>query len=252
MDAFINVVSSVDLATKKEFLKHLQKIVTDETNELKSQARVADINNYVGYEDNFVIENSEELNNVLNDLNTLNLSSSSREGISKTWLTSTDQPYSWMSSTGPVVNHPKPLLKTPAIKTLLERINNEKGLELNSCLVSFYPSEKVSLSLHTDNECTMDQTQPICNLSIGSPRAIKFYRITQNHNDIPQETILMQSRSLCTMKPGCQSLFKHKVPQGTTPGHRFSLSFRRIKTSPPCNEQPMTLRPINITTQTNK
>ena len=232
MDAFLNVVSSVDLASKKEFLKCLQKIITDETNEIKAKSKFADVNGYVTYEEDFLDEDSEVYQNVLVDLNALNLNTSPREGISKTWLTLSDQPYSWMSMKGPVINHPQSMLKTPGIQNILDKINTNNNISLNSCLVSFYPSEKISLSLHSDNEASLDQTQPICNLSIGSTRAIDFLRITQNHNEIPQKTINMKSRSLCTMHPGCQPLFKHRIPQGTVAGSRFILSFRCIKTSP--------------------
>ena len=171
MDAFKSLVYQVDLITKKEFLKYLQAMITEDTNKQKSEAKLkaktANADDYITYEEDYITQDSELSISIMSDLNGLNLSSSTRNGISRVWLTSKNEPYSWMSKKGPIVNIPKPLENTPAIKKIMDNLDKEKGLALNSCLVSLYPSQKVSLGLHSDNESTLDQQQPICNLSIG-------------------------------------------------------------------------------------
>ena len=251
MESFIDLVSSVDLATKQEYLKCLEKMIAEDKINVKKEAKVANIDEYVQYEDNFIVEGSDLHKKYLVDYDKFRSASSSRQGITNSWLTQKDTPYSWMSSKGPVVNHPKPISEFPGALEGLNMINKKWGYRLNACLVSYHPSEKTSLSLHTDNESILDHSQPIVNVCFGVTRRIEYLRITQNHNERPLKAIELKPSSVFTMLPGCQSFFKHRVPQGTSPGDRILFSYRAIKETPnitpPVSSAPNQIpRPSNL------
>ncbi len=91
---------------------------------------------------------------------------------------------------------------------------------------------QVSTSLHADDEDTLDHTQPICNLTIGSSRSIEF--VTKENKPKPVCNILMKNRSVVHMKPGTQEKLKHMVRGDTRKKRelRFSLSFRALAKKP--------------------
>ena len=125
METFKNLVSSVDLATKQEYLKCLEKLIAEEKINIKKEAKVANINDYVQYEDNFIVEGSDLHKKYLEDFDKIRSVSSSRQGISNSWLTQKDTPYSWMSSKGPAVNHPKSISEYPGALEGLNMINKK-------------------------------------------------------------------------------------------------------------------------------
>ena len=246
METFINLVSAVDLATKQAYLKCLEKMITEEKINVKKEAKVANINDFVHYEDNFIVEGSDLHEKYLVDYEKFRSASSSIKEISNSWLTQKDTPYSWMSSKGPVINHPKPISEYAGALEGLNLINEKWGYRLNACLVSYHPSEKTSLSLHTDNESILDHSQPIVNVCFGVTRRIEYLRITQNHNERPLKAIELKPLSVFKMLPGCQSFFKHRVPQGTLPGDRILFSYRAIK------ETPNIIPPVVVPTASNQ
>lgn len=85
--------------------------------------------------------------------------------------------------------------------------------------------------LHSDNESsTMDQNNPICNVSLGTTRKLNLFRKDNTGRQAPVISTTILDRSLTIMKAGCQQVLNHVVPVGNVPGIRYSLSFRHVST----------------------
>ena len=248
MEHFKNLLDGLghaDLSMAKAMVKLLENKIISLNKEIKSYSAEAKIEEYVTYENNYIPDSDNELG-LISDLESLGLKSSSAK-TQHVWLTLDEQPYSWMSSQGKVVNNPPYSINsqnTTFIKNLMDKINEDKGVNMNSCLVTFYPSKDTNLSLHADDEINVNQTTPICNVSIGAPRTLEFLSKSQNSTDLPALKIELTSGSLCTMLPGCQVYFKHRIPRGSIEGHRYSLSFRNV------NNDTSTILPDNSSPST--
>ena len=223
MDNITSFINTADL----HILRELDDFVKNKIIEKENSANVKD---YVSVKKEFITDlGGVEYQSILSDLDLLKLKKTHKKDIQTAWLTLNNEPYNWKSRTGVVINEPKDINSVPYIKKTMERINSELKVNLNSCLVSYYPSADITLRLHSDNEFSIDQSQPICTLSVGSPRNFAIYEKTQNSKEDPVYSVELTAGSLCVMKAGCQSLYKHKIPAGNIPGHRYSLSFRHIK-----------------------
>lgn len=232
MDIFNELLDNADINLMKLMKAAVEQRIVKTINENKVKMPTADINEFVTYKESYLPEESSvEFQGLLADLEDIHLDKTSKSGIETAWLSSANQSYSWMSSQGPVHNQPKDINDSKFIKQIMENINSEFDLKLNSCLVSYYSNKKVTNSLHADDEPTMDNSQPICIVSLGAHRSIQFYRKSQHHSAQPHHIIGLKSGSLCSMLKGCQDYFKHRIPSGEEDGHRYSLSFRRIRST---------------------
>ena len=147
------------------------------------------------------------------------------------WLSKVNIPYHFGGKT----YQAKLITNLENITTIMEKLNANLDLELDACLVTRYHSEDQFLSLHQDDEDIIDQSQSICNISIGSTRQIEFWDSGSEETGQLKSTLVQVEGPLVIMKPGCQSHLWHKVPQGKdNAGVRYSLSFRKVKLpSPP-------------------
>ena len=146
------------------------------------------------------------------------------------WLTLDNEPYTWEASSGKkFVNKPSNLSDYPSIMKLMEEINAKYNVDMNSCLVTYFHDGKSSIRLHQDAEKELDCDSPICVFSIGGTRSIEFLSRFSTATESPLLTVSPVEGDLYLMKPGCQSLFKHRVPrvQKGVVSPRYSLSFRK-------------------------
>jgi len=149
---------------------------------------------------------------------------------SSIWLSDTDESYDWKSTTSGKTfsNKAHRLSDLQGINELCGKINAEMNVELNSCLVTFYPSGTAGLRLHADNEVDMDRNSPICVVSFGADRRVDFLHKYQSTTSTPLLTLSPGNGSLYSMLPGCQEFFRHRVKADKTAnGPRISLSFRK-------------------------
>ena len=105
--------------------------------------------------------------------------------------------------------------------------------DMDSCLVTRYPSNKSALRLHKDQEPLISQTSSICTVSLGAPRELSFFLDGKGDKSTPDLVLPATDRTMNIMKPGAQSKMKHAVfpadgDDEKTPNVRFSLSFRKI------------------------
>ena len=110
----------------------------------------------------------------------------------------------------------------------------------DSAHISYYSSGSVFLSLHSDDEEVLDQSQPISILSIGADRQIDFFSKHATGRHAAVKSIVLKEGSLCIMKPGCQSRFRHRIPASNIMvGERFSISRRQVISEAPADKSPV-------------
>ena len=154
--------------------------------------------------------------------------SKSPNKVRNKFISTINEPYSWKAGSSMVENKPVSFENVPNIKSLMDHLNSKFDLKLNSVLVSHYKSGLVNTRLHDDGEDTMDQSQPICVLSVGVQRRIEFFsKHIDTLNRKADLTLAPVSGSLYIMKAGCQQNFRHRVRKNKNIRKgRFCLSFR--------------------------
>lgn len=96
------------------------------------------------------------------------------------------------------------------------------------CLVNRYVDGESTMGLHADDEDDVDQSVPICSVSFGALRDLKF-KPTKNNDDC--FTVPLHDGHILFMSDPTQKNWKHAVPKRRkckTP--RVSLTFRKVFT----------------------
>lgn len=221
------LLNSIQTASDKE----LQDIMDAAQAELDHRR----LRNFVGYVPNYITD--ELAANLIKDGESLDLPINPRKHSSQ-WLSPVNEPYIF-NDTNPI-HHAKNITEFPAICKVRDLINADPGLSasVDSCLVFMYPNTNTAISPHSDNEDSIDQQQPICNISLGVSRTIEF--ITSSaHKHVA--SVKMHHRSLTVMKAGAQSVLKHTVrPENNglvgEGGIRWCFSFRARAKRIPTND----------------
>jgi alkylated DNA repair dioxygenase AlkB/lysophospholipase L1-like esterase len=214
LDSFVEHVPdlSLDKATSDGILVELQNLIPMDTHELKTGAQ-----------------------------------HTNRSKVITQWLSPSPEYYNY----GKVVNKPKPVADHPCISKLMAIVNQHPSStgDMDACLISFFPSDTAALSLHKDDEELISQQSSICTVSFGATRDLEFVkdgkktkkRMPDYSADI---TLPAVDGSMNVMKPGAQSVMKHRVKKGLPgSGSRFSISFRKISLPSipsPIQQQPPT------------
>ncbi len=193
-------------------------------------------NKYVEHIKDFC-QDEKLLENVLKECESLDLNSK-RTKTALQWLSTSSDPYVYPDAT-PV--HPaKDISQFPSINKLLSLVNQSTEVigPLDSCLILKYNSGQSSLSLHADDEPSIDQDKSICSFSLGCERTIEFYEKGKKPKRV--KDIRMTNNSLVIMRPGTQQHLKHCVRAECSKDSkdnvqsqvRYSLSFRAITKAP--------------------
>ena len=200
------------------------------------------------YVEHVNLDISAELsNNIMDELKSLELRSrptKNKAPVIKTqWLSPVDVEYNYSN----VINTPKPIADFPHICQLMDMVNADPHTvgKMSAALVSCMSNPKTHLGLHADNEDLIDQNTSICTVSFGPPRVLEFVSNTtkpviKGKSKIYQTDLSLPAtnHSLNIMKPGCQQVMRHRVPNGTEPGVRYSISFRCLVPQP--DKAPLT------------
>ena len=141
------------------------------------------------------------------------------------------EPYVYSNKT--VNLTPIPLEFSIGISDVLDWVNWYFGTDFNSVLINRYVNKNVAIDWHQDNECNVDQNQPIMTLSIGATR-----RFWVSDSKVKETRTLeymkeLKSNSIFVMKSGLQESHYHKLDSGRKHlkeecGKRYSLTFRRL------------------------
>ena len=214
-------IRTLNIEKQKELLLFLQ----DEIDNVKTTEE-ANIDEYVEYVPEYFPEDDESvfIQGLYADFKSAGLKAHKPNKVSTKWFGNEVYEY------GNTKHHPNPIDKEkyPFLKELLERAHNDPRCgSPNSSLMGIFPSAEACLKAHADNEENLDHTQPITVFSFGSDdRDVEFFPRSKHHNDTSDDGLLkrirLANRSMYIMKPGCQQLFKHRVPQAKQQtGERF-------------------------------
>ena len=224
---FQNLVSGLSLPQLLDCRDILNKCINQAYNERETEIRSKNVKDFVVYDKDFLSKDSVQLNCIKSEVESLGLKCNNNN-TATTWLTTTDQEYKWKTGSGKfTVKKPVNFDQYPGIKNLLADVNDKYGTDLNSCLVGYMENGHSTLRPHDDNEPCFDKTQPICVVTIGTPRKVEF--LSKHSSVKPDLAITPHDGSIYTMKPGCQDFFNHQIRADRRVKHeRFSLSFRRM------------------------
>ena len=195
-----------------------------------------DISSFVEHVDDLVLD-EELICSVKDELGALKLTFPPQK-VNTQWISPSSESYNY----GKVINNPKPIAEFPNISKLMDLVNSHHSTtgDMDACLVSCFPSPQAKLRIHKDDEPLISQTSSICTLSLGAPRTLEFIKDGNKKkskkkliNDLSADIELPATdRSMNVMKPGAQSVMRHRVKAGVSiPGNsdvRYSLSFRKI------------------------
>ncbi len=201
----------------------LQKLITAAEKELEFRK----LRELVEYVPDVLDDNLRD--EVMRDCDSLNLPDSLRKASSQ-WLSSMDEPYIY-PDTNPV-HHAIDIKQFPAICKVMDKFNVQFNATNDSCLILKYTTSSTSTSWHADDEENLDHSEPICNLTIGASRVIKF-ATKSGHKDLC--SIDMRDKGVVVMKPGTQKLLLHAVRGDNNKSKtlRYSLSFRTLAKATP-------------------
>ena len=140
-----------------------------------------------------------------------------------------------------IFKSPLSINEFPNISKLMDIVNMHPSTtgDMNSFLVTRYPSNRASLSLHCDNEKIISQCSSICTVSFGAPRELQTVfngKLLENGkpDTSPDLTLPAIDKTMNVMKPGAQNLIKQAVrpsynlTDAEDSQVRFSISFRKI------------------------
>jgi len=147
-------------------------------------------------------------------------------------------PYTYGAGRGVRTYHPQPF--HPVMMAIRKLVEDVTGSVLEVSFLNMYsgglpgvedPSKMPSsdqLGWHADDSPEMDDTRPIGIISLGAEREIWF---RQNPRLVPQQgepyKLKLGHGSLCTMKPGMQRTWQHRIPKaGFVCGIRISITLR--------------------------
>ena len=229
IETLFDSLSIKDLLKCRVILNNtIEKALVNDREKVKSVSA----NDYVTHQDKFVDTEGELFKGLLNDVAKTKLqeNSTADNKVSNMWISKINQPYTWVSkSTNKTFSFdPQSFTDYPNIIKLCDLINQQNDSQLNSCLISFYPTGKAAINLHADNEETMDNNEPISVFSIGTSRTIEFVKKYESSTSI-ELTVVGAEGSLYTMSPKCQDYMRHRVKTNNSiKSWRVCLSFRHM------------------------
>jgi alkylated DNA repair dioxygenase AlkB len=119
-----------------------------------------------------------------------------------------------------------PLMWTPELLQIRDRVNEAAGVGFNSVLLNYYRTGADSMSWHSDDEPELGRNPVIASVTFGAPRKFRF-----KHKSDPalRAEVELTHGSLLLMRGPTQRHWKHQLPKTTRPlGARINLTFRVI------------------------
>ena len=155
-----------------------------------------DINSLVEHVDSLSGLDDSLCDSIMEEIQTLDLKKKGR-GVKTQWLSPTSDEYNY----GNVINKPLPIRDYPGLCKLMEIVNSHPSTtgDMDSCLVTRYPSNKSALRLHKDQEPLISQTSSICTVSLGAPRELSFFLDSKGDNVTPDLVLPATHRTMNIM-----------------------------------------------------
>ena len=109
------------------------------------------------------------------------------------------------------------------IENYIQKIEDIKKPEINSCLINKYDNGDNFIAPHRDSELAFGEKPTIIGLSFGETREINFIHNINNKKDF---SFNLENGSLFIMAGSSQIDFKHSIKKNNSKKERFSLTFR--------------------------
>ena len=120
----------------------------------------------------------------------------------------------------------KAKLWTPQLRKLKQLVEQETGLEFNSCLLNLYHTGEEGMSWHSDAEAELGKQPAIASVSLGAERKFVLKHTTSGE----KVSVQLENGSLLLMQGETQSHWLHSLPKTKkVQAPRINLTFRRIK-----------------------
>ena len=153
-----------------------------------------------------------------------------------------DKPYKYNGHKEHLAN---PIVPGSAVEKGLKIVNADMEESLDGCWAAIYPSKKCHINPHADNEHAIDQTSPICNISVGAKRTSVYNVKTKSGRKSTTATwkTALKNKSLHIMHAGCQEKLLHSVPPGNESdedGPRVVFSYRKSSENKSTSSGPST------------
>ena len=118
---------------------------------------------------------------------------------------------------------------SPALKTLLNAINNDYGAEFNGMLINHYENGTNKISAHADDETALDANVGVVTLSYGAERTFRIrQKVPKTTGPVVYDATTKDCVALQMRGPRFQKDLTHEVPeQRRVLRERFSITFRR-------------------------
>ena len=140
---FIGYISSLDLHQLRECQSFINNVVLQKFSPPPKHATVdpdsvllepKDIDDFVSYYADFLT--SEETRQLSEELKSIKFNkNAASDKVQNRFISSFNEPYSWPSAKGTVVNNAHSFDGFPVVKMLMDRINKQLGSKLNSVLI---------------------------------------------------------------------------------------------------------------------
>lgn len=131
-------------------------------------------------------------------------------------------PYTYGSGAGIRTYEPRPL--HPVISQIKADCEFTMETKFEVVFLNGYENSRDHLGWHADDSPEMDDSRPICIVSLGAEREI-WFRPQNDANDVTK--LVLQHGSLCIMEAGMQDTYYHRIPKaGFECGPRISITLR--------------------------
>jgi len=114
----------------------------------------------------------------------------------------------------------------PCVAQLRSNLEEETGIDFNSCLANHYRSGSDSVDWHADDEAILGQEPVVASVSLGAERIFQLRHCqTRQRFDLS-----LPHGSLLLMGPGIQEYWQHKIPKTKyLQQSRVNFTFRQIQ-----------------------
>ena len=104
------------------------------------------------------------------------------------------------------------------------------ALNLNSCLINYYPNSESFIPFHADNEICIAPRSFILTLSLGASRTLKFKRLGSRNKNKSCFEVNLVDREIVLFSRGSQDFYLHGIDPSVEHGGlpRVSATFRSI------------------------
>jgi alkylated DNA repair dioxygenase AlkB len=114
--------------------------------------------------------------------------------------------------------------KHPLITFIEHALQVETDSTYEVCFLNRYEDQSDHLGWHADDSPEMDDTRPICIVSLGVEREI-WFRPNGSKDEVTK--LKLENGSLCIMPAGFQDTHQHRIPKASFMcGRRISLTYR--------------------------